>query len=1018
MRLLSVIFLLFTFTVNAQDTTNLNRRGLPPVPVDTANVAKGEFYAMVIGISNYKYLNPLNYADADAQLFADFLRSKAGGSIKEENLILLKNDSASSGNFKANFTKIYNKVKKGDKFIFYFAGHGDAAADTSINEYYLLLQDCFPGNDANHYLTGDYTIDVMRLKNRIGSLSKRGAEVMLILDACRTNELVSGHASYSFSTVAEKREGEIMMYATGRGQVSIESPLIGNGHGLFTFNLVEALSGAADKGSGDNNGEVTFRELKFWVESKVQQTAKQKFSTKQEPFFCCDEKNYTSLVKIDSAFYEQFQLAKTSADFSQSLAITKFRKSQGTVASDTNIIAIYNRFNAAIKNLNLWGSNSSAAALYDSMRAAYPAHTITEDAGFNLAAQLMNFTQQKINLYLAAKDEGIITQSISPETEEQGNEIFKKELKRQLKISSVNWGETAAMYQKAMDLLKKYDSTVVNSMTPNFYFLKARQLVFSNSPADKKQALNYAYKAYNFDRNKAFILHTLGLSLSENNQYDSALLIEKRALELAPNWSYAMYAIGFNFYELHQNDSALHYLRKAIRINPNSELPYSGLGIVFEDMNKTDSSLVYFKEAIRINPKYEFQFNNLGVLFSKLNRYDSAVHYYKQALKLSPSYEYAITNMAIAYEKWKKFDSALLYYRKVNEFERNNEKLYINLARIYLNGLNKNDSAIYYYKEAIKINPANTILPLKLSNAYYRQGNYFFVTRKRADSAVQYYRQAIDLKPNSEMARYLYCGRAYFGIPKYDSALIYFKEGLRRNPDSITLYMYIGRTLVSMKNYVAALSYFTDAIKRDSNYVDAYIELGQFYKDRANYDSSIYYYSKVLQLNADVKGIYNNLGFVYFKSLKWDSAIVYFRKAIEVNPNSENLYINLGNSYYSIDKFDSSIVAYKAAIRINPKSETALLSAGDAYKELSNYDSAIYYFKETIKVNSFNNLAYYKLAAAFAVKKDKGYALSNLEAAFKKGFKDQELLQRDPSFDGLRSDPDFSKLVKQYFETQ
>lgn len=1010
-----ILLLLYCLLAGINASAQVTERGAPTeAVVDSVPLVKGEFYALVVGVSTYKYLKPLSYADADAELFADFLLSKAGGSIKKENLVVLKNDSAKSGDFWSKFSMIYSKIKKGDRFIIYFAGHGDAAAE-GINEYYLLLQDCFPGTDPSSYLAGGHAIDIEKLKNRIEKMTVKGAEVLLILDACRTNELVSGHAADRFNRVAEVKMGEIMMYATGRGQVSIESSAIGNGHGLFTFYLIEGLSGAADKETGDKNGEVTLRELKYWIETKVPAIA-QRFSKSQEPFICCDENNKTVIVKTDSAFFEQWQIAKTTSDFSGSLAINRFRSAQGTVLSDTGVIRIYNRFNTAVKNLNLWGGNTSAAALYDSMLLVYPNHAITEEAGYNLAAQFMNFAQEKIALYLAAKDEGIITQTVNPETQEAGNEIVNRQLKRQLKISNVNWGETAGMYEKAISILQKSDSSVVSSMTPNLYFLKARNLVFG-SAADKKQALSYAYRAYNYNRNSAYILHTLGLSLSENNKYDSALIIEKRALELAPNWSYVLYAIGLNFYELKKNDSAIVYLREAIRINPKSELPYSGMGIVFEDMNKTDSSLLYYKEAIRINPKYEFQYNNLGVLFAKLNQFDSAVFYYKQALRLNPNYEFAISNMAIAFEKWKKFDSAIVYYRKANQFDPNNEKLFTNLARIYLNGLNKNDSAIYYYKEAIKINPANTVLPLKLSNAYYRQGNYFFVTRKKADSAVQYYKQAIELNPNSEMLRYLYCGRAYYSIPKYDSALIYFKEGLRRNPDSLTLCLYIGKTYKDMKQFDSAVHYFNMAINKDANYLDAYVEMGLFYKDRGNSDSSVYYYTKALQIKPDAKGVYNNLGFVYYKAQKWDSAIVYFRKAIEVNPTSENLYLNLGNAFFSSNRYDSSIAVYKIATGLFPKSEPAFLSLGDAYLMKERYDSAGYCFKAVIKINKFSNLAYYKLAGTYAMQKDKENALSNLELAFKNGFKDEKELTDDPLFDSLRTDADFIKLVKQYLGT-
>lgn len=1014
MRFIVFIFLLAFVSVTAQDSTILNNRGLPAPNSDSSKLVAGQTYALVVGISNYRYLKPLSYADHDAQLFADFLRTKAGGSIPIENLVLLKNDSAKSGDFWANFTKLSSKAKPGDRLYLYFAGHGDAAKE--MNEYFLLLQDCEPANDPNNYLAGTHTIQVYNLKNRIGILTKKGIEVVLILDACRTNELPGGYASQAFNNnIAETKMGEMMMLATGAGEVSIESPLIGNGHGLFTFYLIDGLSGMADKEDGNNNGEVTLAELQDWVRKKVRIQAETQFRTKQVPFFCCGDKQDAALVKVDSVFFEQWNLSKNSGGVSEPLAINKVRSVQGTSLKDTLVIALYNRFNSAIKTLQLWGNDASAVVLYDSMRLTYPSHPLTVDAGFNLAAQLMNVTQQKINLYLAAKDETIITQSITPESQDAANELITSQIKRQLKISSVNWSEAAAMYERAIELLAVYDSTAPKNMLPNLYFLKSRQLVFSKSDAEKKQALAYAYKAYNYDKGKAYILHTLGLSLSENNKYDSALLIEKKALLLAPKWSYVLHAIGLNFHELHQPDSAVFYLREAIRINPKSELPYSIMGIVYEDIEKNDSSLYYYKEAIRINPKYEYQYNNVGVLFAKLNKFDSAVYYYRQALTLNPSYEYAIGNMAIAFEKWNKYDSAIYYYRKINSLTPDNEKLYTNLARIHLNGYSRPDSAIYYYTKAIQVNPSNALLQVKLSNASYRQGNYFFVTKNKPDSAVYYYRQAIRLNPENDMLRYLYCGRAYYGIPKYDSAIYYFKEGLRRYPDSIGLYLYIGKSYQHLKQYDSSVYYFKKVLTMDPYYADGYIELGQFYKDHSRYDSCIYYYTKALRLNPDIKVLYNNLGYAYFKTSKWDSAIIYFQKAIESNPESEAIRMNLANAYYNSDQYTASILSYKEALRINPKSENALLSIGDAFILQHQTDSAIHYFTEVIGINSYNNLAYYKLASSHSLKNDKTNTFAYLEKAFINGFKDKSMLANDPSFAHFRTDEAFKNLIKKYF---
>ena len=49
---------------------------------------------MIMGISEYKYIRPLAYADDDAELLRDYLKSPAGGSLNDTNIYFLKNDKA------------------------------------------------------------------------------------------------------------------------------------------------------------------------------------------------------------------------------------------------------------------------------------------------------------------------------------------------------------------------------------------------------------------------------------------------------------------------------------------------------------------------------------------------------------------------------------------------------------------------------------------------------------------------------------------------------------------------------------------------------------------------------------------------------------------------------------------------------------------------------------------------------------------------------------------------------------
>jgi hypothetical protein len=85
----------------------------------------GTTYALVIGISGYKNLDQLNYADDDAIAIRDyFLDAKI---VRRENMYDLIDSNATRSAVFATLKKIYDKIRKdsNDRVFVYFAGHGD-----------------------------------------------------------------------------------------------------------------------------------------------------------------------------------------------------------------------------------------------------------------------------------------------------------------------------------------------------------------------------------------------------------------------------------------------------------------------------------------------------------------------------------------------------------------------------------------------------------------------------------------------------------------------------------------------------------------------------------------------------------------------------------------------------------------------------------------------------------------------------------------------------------------------------
>ncbi|MFM7725237.1 MAG: hypothetical protein ACKO7B_00920, partial [Flavobacteriales bacterium] len=84
----------------------------------------GRTMAVVVGVSDYPFVTPLNYAADDALLMYEFLQSSAGGNVPRENIKLLLNDEATlQGVVIQGMSWLENTMKptRGDRVIIYLA---------------------------------------------------------------------------------------------------------------------------------------------------------------------------------------------------------------------------------------------------------------------------------------------------------------------------------------------------------------------------------------------------------------------------------------------------------------------------------------------------------------------------------------------------------------------------------------------------------------------------------------------------------------------------------------------------------------------------------------------------------------------------------------------------------------------------------------------------------------------------------------------------------------------------------
>ncbi|MGH9555573.1 MAG: caspase family protein [Terriglobales bacterium] len=250
--------------------TASEKDAIPLRPPARPEPIQGTMYAVVVGVSRYKYggagLKNLRFADRDAQAFRDFLVSPEGGSFLPENVRFLVNEEATAENLRSALFTFLTKPRAQDVVVLYFAGHG-APDPNDRRNLYLLTYDTRPDD------MGGTGFPMWQLQDVFSRILK-AKRVVTFTDSChsfgisgerltplRQNNLVNQYlARYA-------AEGDrAVITASDISQLSYESEQWDGGHGVFTHFLLRGLRGDADQ---NKDGTVTAGELFPYVRQQV-----------------------------------------------------------------------------------------------------------------------------------------------------------------------------------------------------------------------------------------------------------------------------------------------------------------------------------------------------------------------------------------------------------------------------------------------------------------------------------------------------------------------------------------------------------------------------------------------------------------------------------------------------------------------------------------------------------------------------------------------------------------------------
>lgn len=611
---------------------------------------RGKLWAVVIGVSNYKNLEPdaqLRFAHRDAEELAAFFSSPQGGGFPSTQIKVLLNEQATIASVRTALgTWLPRSAEPNDVVYIFFAGHGIVEQS---GDGYLLAHDSDP---QNLYATA---LPISEL-DRIVAERLKSRVTVLFADACHSGKIGMTSRgteeevliSRYLDEVGKTGAGTFKLLASRADERSYEDKRWGGGHGVFTYYLLEGMKGKADR---DRDGVVRAGELLDFISQIVpEQTSALQHpraagnidtrlplavsSTSASQESATAQSSETRSLEVRGAAGSEVYLNKAYRGRIRpdgSLVIDGIGKGETEVSIDlpgaetirqTVAIAATKTvidFTVAIPDR----ASVKSSPLVDQIREALAKGAVLEQKGaWPLYEQLIKETpddpqREELEIELTAALDEIGQQAVNNYVRTSAAPFKREQLDR-----------ARDAYTHLLKL-KPGDRQIESKV----YFSAARVML---AEGKAKEAIVLLEKSMSIDPKTACPFNALGVAYERTNEIDKAMDFYKRAVTLAPGWSLPRHRLGLQYYARGKRSQAETEFKSAVKLDPEFLHSRWWLTHVLFEQNDYKEAEREAKELIRLAPGYAPAHAELGLIYEAMRRYDDAAEAFNEYLKLSP----------------------------------------------------------------------------------------------------------------------------------------------------------------------------------------------------------------------------------------------------------------------------------------------------------------------------------------------------------------------------------------------
>ena len=213
-------------------------------------------YALIIANEDYQFVDPVNFASHDGEVFKEYCIKTLG--IPEKQVRYCSNASYGVISGGVDWLKYALNNFEGSKAIVYYCGHG--IPDEKTGDAYIVPVDGKGTNTATCY-------SLNKLYTTLAAT--KAVNVTYFMDACFTGANKEGSMLVAARGVAreakkEKLDGNAVVFSASSADETAMTYLE-KGHGLFTYFLLKKLQ--------ETSGDVTYDELAGYINKNVKKEA-------------------------------------------------------------------------------------------------------------------------------------------------------------------------------------------------------------------------------------------------------------------------------------------------------------------------------------------------------------------------------------------------------------------------------------------------------------------------------------------------------------------------------------------------------------------------------------------------------------------------------------------------------------------------------------------------------------------------------------------------------------------------